>query len=415
MCSFRRIGGLLFCSLLLPAAGHAQEANPLPSSQRPTTDAYRLLLESTATAEGLQVVRIQPESPVLDMESAERSGLRGIMEVGDVIVAVDGQPLDSTDRYFAAMERSAERRGLVELTVVDVSTGARHRWKVQAAKVLVPAQGDPIGQKRKVHFLIIGLTDDAKIGAAMDVTAKLWHSCVENIDDDRLGNVRLMTGAECRAAAILTAVRNMEVAARDTLFCVYCGHGAFDPSRAAHDDPSRGHHLQIRPTGDLMRKSLSDALIAKDARLTVLITDTCNIQDRARPAVAMVEEQRTVIVMGSSPFDQLLFNWRGVVDISGTDFGQFGFCQPGYGAWFSVSAIPVLEQHRDWQSAFEQLSRVVELDFQQRKASHSDIAQAHFTPRSFRLDVRQDEPVTAMFGADPPEQKQVTYRVRRER
>ncbi|MCA9234318.1 MAG: hypothetical protein KDA44_02550 [Planctomycetales bacterium] len=396
---------------LLAAVGDAREFEPVESSPRPTVEAYRLLFHSVERPSGLEVVGVQPGSPVLEMESSNQADLRGVMELGDVVSAVDSRPIRSFADYFTAMDASAANGGRVELTVIDRNTRQPRRWLVQARKVQVPAGAGPPSRKRKAHFLLIGLTNDLDIGAAMQDTLALWQHPIENIEPDRKGNVRVIQGAECQAGPILRAVEDLQVAARDTVFCLYCGHGAFDPARATPDDPSRGHHFQIRPSGDLMRKTLSDALAAKGARLTVLISDTCNIEDRARPAVEMLEEERTVMVMGLAPFERLLFNYRGVVDISGTDFGQYGFCQSGYGSWVSASGLPVLERHSDWQSACDQLRLVVDADFQTKRAKYG-IAQPHLTPVAFRLEVIRDEPVSPMTIRDPPQPKEVSYRVR---
>lgn len=412
MNAMRVVPWIVVACSMVAAQSQAQEAPTLCSVPRPTVEAYRLLFNSVVTPEGLLVTSIQPDSPVLRLQSADVNNLRGVLQLGDVITAVNGQPIPEIEEYHRIMEASDARGGLVELTVRDRNTGDLHRWMAQARKILIPLAGQAGSTLRKAHFLLVGLTNDNKIGPAMEDTLALWQRPIESMDRERHGNIRILKGDECQARSILDAVEAMEVAARDTVFCVYCGHGAFDPARATPDDPSRGHHFQIRPSGDLMRKDLSDALMAKGARLTVLISDTCNIEDIARPALPMVAEERTVMVMGLAPFEQLLFNYRGVVDISGTDFGQYGFCQPGYGAWFSAATVPVIELQSDWRNGFEQIRRVVENDFQQKRFLHG-IAQAKMTPTAFRLDVYRDEPVVALAAEEPPRLKEVRYGVRR--
>jgi len=393
-------------------ASSAQEPQALSSRPRPTVEAYRLLFDSVATSDGLRVTRIQPNSPTLDMQSAETRNLRGIMEIGDIVSAVNGRPVRTIPEYQAQLQVAASHNPLVEITLIDQSSRESHRWQVQARKVRVSADSPPGTDERKAHFLLAGLTDDANIGRAMDDTLHLWQQPIETLDTDHRGNIRILRASDCRAATIRAAVRSLQVADVDTVFCVYCGHGAFDPKLATPDDPSHGHHFQIRPSGDLMRKTLSDELLAKGARLTVLISDTCNVEARALPALSMAEEMRTMTVTSPSPFEQLLFNYRGFVDISGTDFGQFGFCQPGYGAWFSASAIPVLQQHADWRTAFEQIARVVDNDFQTRRQQYG-VPQPHMNPRAFHLDVYQDEPRSDATPSPPPKQREVMYRVRR--
>lgn len=411
MTTVRRCLRLLLAVAALGGPAQGQPATVVETAPRETVDAYRLLFHSIETPTGLEVVTIPADSPVLDMTSAEQASMHGIMELGDVVSAVDGQPIRRFADYFAAMEASAANDGRVTLTVLDRVTKRPHQWRVAARRVKVPVGGGAGSAKRQAHFLLIGLTDDGRIGPAMNDTLGLWQHPVNAIDADRRGSVRIVKGSECRAEAILRAVADLDVAARDTLFCVYCGHGAFDPARATPDDPSRGHHFQIRPAGDLWRKDLSTALLAKGARLTVLISDTCNIMDAARPAVVTEEKTRTVTVMGMTPFEQLLFNYRGVIDLSGTNFGQFGYCQPGLGSWYSVSAVPVLELHADWQNAYDQMRRLVDNDFQSRRTQYG-IAQAHLTPVAFRFEVVRDEPTSPLVMSAPPEMKTVEFRER---
>jgi hypothetical protein len=376
---------------------------------RPTAEVYRLLFDGQATDGGVEVVGIQPGSPLLRMESAESPNLLGIMDVGDVIEAVDGQPVASVPAYYDAMDAAKANAGRVELTVLDVKTGLRHRWRVQAVAVNVPVASDD--QKRKAHFLMIGLTDDRKIGKAMDDTLAVWNDeAVASIDPDRVGSVLVLREAECRSARILQAVRELPLASRDTLFCVYCGHGAFDPNFAG-GDAARGQFFNI-PQGDLMRKRLTDALVGKGARLTVLISDTCNAQGVALPAVDMVFEERTLAVMGFSSFEELLFDHRGVVDISATDFGQYGFCQRGCGAWFTAVGAPILVQQSDWRTAFERVQSAVDNDFQQQRVKYG-IEQAHLTPVAFRLDIYRDEADSGVMSMAAPPQREINYKVRR--
>jgi hypothetical protein len=413
----------LFCFALAyalaAAVGDSRGQEPAPIAPahpttdiepRPTVHSYRLLINGESSPRGIEIVSIQPGSPLLQMESAEAPNLRGIADVGDVISSINGNAVASLPAYYEALDSSREREGLVELTLLDVSTGAPHRWRVRAVLVNVPVGAAE--QNRKAHFLLVGLTDDQRIGKAMDDTLAVWHEeAVSSVDPDRVGSVLVLRAAECRAARILQAVRELPLASRDTLVCVYCGHGAFDPNHAA-GDPAGGHFFNI-PQGDLLRKKLAEELSAKHARLTVLISDTCNAQGTALPDAAMVFEQRTVAVMGFSAFEELLFDYRGVVDISGTDFGQYGFCQRGCGAWFSAVGAPMLVQQSDWRTAFERIRLAVDNDFQQQRVKYG-IAQAHLTPVAFRMDVYRDEADSGVMSLAPPSQREITYKVRRQ-
>lgn len=363
---------------------------------------YRLGFRGAMVDSGLKVVHIEPGSPVLKMQGIGDMAVLGVMDVEDIVTEVDGQPVRSLEDYYRWMDASVSRGGAIELSVRDVNSSLIKQWRVQARRIRRSSQVRP---QRVAHFLLIGDTEDPKVGTAQESNLTAWHNLAKSVRAERRGTLRVIKGAKCKPADILAAVRRLDVRARDTIFCFYGGHGAHDPNRA-EGHRSGGHFLSMGSPGirsDLMRRTLSNALEAKGVRLVVLITDTCNIEHPALPAEAVYDDLRTADVYGLSAYEKLLLDHQGIVDISGTDFGEFGYCEPALGGWFSYRAIPILRTESDWQNAFDRMKVATNGFYQERKQYWltpprmlpEDVRQflkrqTSLTPRAFALDVRRN-------------------------
>ncbi|MFO0968953.1 MAG: caspase family protein [Gemmataceae bacterium] len=228
-------------------------------------------------------------------------------------------------------------------------TPSIRRFALLALFALVPAQtpaqeteASPASLNRKVHILLMGLTDDPSIGSGISTNVDEMKRILETgLPVARIGNFRIMKGKEITAKNLINAVERIAVDPQDTLFCYYSGHGAYDPGRGAKD-ASGGHFFQI-PSGDLMRKDLWAALSARRAALTVLISDTCNVRAVAAP----VFPRKYYEVVGENPvLVSLLLRHKGAIDISGSSRDQFGwFTSPFPGGWFTHALTDVAVTH----------------------------------------------------------------------
>lgn len=114
---------------------------------------------------------------------------------------------------------------------------------------------------------------------------------------------------------ILNGLKDVHSGPGDTILFYFTGHGAAD---------DEGHYFSLA-RGKLHRRVLLDALKAKNARLTVLLTDCCNLRSDGltfgAPFVETQPPQRVLPLLQS-----LLFDPSGVVDINS--------CSPGESAFF---------------------------------------------------------------------------------
>lgn len=382
--------------------------------------------------QGLEVRQIDPHSPVLRMRSITDPNLRGIMDVGDVIIAVDGQPVSSLADYYGLLDASVERGGSVILTVVDVRNSQPAEWQVLGQRVQVAASGaaadsPPPQTLRRAHFLLIGDTLDTGVGVGEQTNLDAWKALAMSIQASRRGTMTVLSGANCQPGKILATIGALNIPSRDTVFCFYGGHGAYDPN-LAEGHRSRGHYFAIRDAQQqlhiLMRRQVTNALESKGARLTVLMTDTCNVLQTLFPPEEVVSELRSLNVMGLTPFEQLLFDYQGIVDISGTNFGEYGFCEPGIGGWFSYRALPILATESDWRNAYDRMRISTDNFYRQRKSYWEtpprtitdDMAQIFsqqhtLTPTDILLAVRREPASTRGPVATAP--RIVTYEVRK--
>ncbi|TWU25355.1 PDZ domain (Also known as DHR or GLGF) [Novipirellula galeiformis] len=99
---------------------------------RIVSETYRLgFMAHAQPGLGLVVDSVTPNGPATRITRTDGSNRRGILEVGDVITAVDGVPLNSMDDYYRAMDRSKPNQGRVMLTIMDVNSGRRIHWSAQ--------------------------------------------------------------------------------------------------------------------------------------------------------------------------------------------------------------------------------------------------------------------------------------------
>ncbi len=103
----------------------------------------------------------------------------------------------------------------------------------------------------------------------------------ENVPKSRLDLV-LMEIDEITPDNILETVKKVEIDGNDTLVFYYSGHAAND---AGSDVGSGGHYFQIKDEigkpVELQRRTLLASLKDKKARMTVLLTDCCNIEQKS--------------------------------------------------------------------------------------------------------------------------------------
>lgn len=366
---------------------------------------FGLGFSGEATGSGLKIQQLFQNSPLLQL--SDDAGQSARADIGDVITSINGSRIQNLEQYQAEMEK-LNGQGQVRIVLKDIRTGREKALKTRAER---QASGtpQPLVSQRKVHILLCGLTNDGSIGDAITHSMdKLRKTFSNNIAPQYIGSFDSLTGAQCNAATILRYVDNMKASADDTVLVYYLGHGAYN-STASQGDPSRGHLFEI-PSGDLPREELYKRMQAKSARLTALITDTCNVASVVRPKLRFEVRTKTTTIMGFTSMERLMLFHRGQVDINASSRDQYSWFTAGYGGWFSNSFCNVVSGQSDWQSLFGRVSTAANEAFHQRKEmilanpgdtdakSRQNLSmQVDMNPAAFRLIVNPDP-----FAEKPP-------------
>ena len=168
----------------------------------------------------------------------------------------------------------------------------------------------------------------------------------ENVPVSRL-NLVTMKMDQITPDNILETVNQVKLADGDTLVFYYSGHGAFDANNG-------GQYFQLKDKNgkseELQRRTLLAALKDKKARLTVLLSDCCNIDQKSsgesKDTPRSVKSPNEI----SPVFDALFVKPEGVVDITSSKRGEASFVDTTTkkrGSCFTWPLVALLEKHRD--------------------------------------------------------------------
>lgn len=125
--------------------------------------------------------------------------------------------------------------------------------------------------KVHVHLLIVADGENFAGGARDRIYAdgnSIEDVIGAQIPAEDLSVLEIDRNKQITRRSVLNAISNVEPAPNDVLVFYYSGHGAVDPRQ--------GHYFQLSGNSDtLLRSDLRNALLSRNARLTVMITDCC--------------------------------------------------------------------------------------------------------------------------------------------
>ncbi|MDX1966897.1 MAG: caspase family protein, partial [Planctomycetaceae bacterium] len=239
----------------------------------------------------------------------------------------------------------------------------------------------PAASNKKVHLLLIGHSRDGSIGSGVQVTARnieqmftstsLFDTSELTINTVGLPGGAVIPGVPRRTYSALStnqvdsAIDAMTVGPDDTIFCYVMCHGAYDGNHrtAAYE---YGHWFQMETgSSSYPRVNLMEKLLSKSARLTVLVSDSCNVRvDISSPASAPAAASLTTI--DSIALRGLMLDNSGQVSLSATSEGEFSFYYPAQGGFFSNAFIETLrwvQPDITWPDFFSTLQSEVDSAF----------------------------------------------------
>lgn len=220
-----------------------------------------------------------------------------------------------------------------------------------------------------VKVLIVGDTNDPSIGRMIQVNIPWLTVTFGSVPGVK---ITTRTGDQVNAQNIISAIRELNVGPNDAVVYYHLGHGAYESGVDYTEDPSGGHFFQLRG-GSLRRREAWQALKAKGARLTVLITDTCNVESpieaaHIRPTGAPYGQRDSVMA-------HLLTNSSGEIDVSGSSRGQFGWFSTTTGGWWTEALVATTrpdvwpDGNPDWRTFLSRAGATLSDTYQERKKS----------------------------------------------
>lgn len=202
------------------------------------------------------------------------------------------------------------------------------RGRLMAVLLLAAVLGTGTADGRVVALLVV---DTETRIAGLDVDHDGVRGALESgLNDGERLIFDDLSGPRVSRETILQRLREMPAGPGDTVFFYYSGHGAV----------LRGiDHALTTSGGDVLRSEVREALQAKGARLTVILTDCCaNVVKRApRPQAPMAAPglPRQEI----PPIRSLLLGHSGLVDILSSDVGESSWSNSEKGGFFTNALV----------------------------------------------------------------------------
>ncbi len=243
---------------------------------------------------------------------------------------------------------------------------------------------------QKLHAIVIGDTSPAAgwgkyaPNVALDVLT-VASMLQENMPEQQLEILQLQLEEDEASdpVKLLSFVAGINPRPEDTMLFYYSGHGAAD---------DQGHYFALAK-GKLPRKQLLEAMLAKGARLTVLITDCCNLRSDGYAYFA----PQFVPRVPNSPtplFRALFLEPKGVVDINSSAPGESAFFTPADldsgrlpGSIFTKQWIDWIDKNRNQRRVWDELVRGVSL--QVHSAFHDYYPKGIGLPQSNLTQIEQ--------------------------
>lgn len=200
-----------------------------------------------------------------------------------------------------------------------------------------------------IHVVIAA---DGRAGFGVNLVAdyqNIGRLFKENVPKSRL-NLILMAMDEIIPDKILQTINRIELTEGDTLVFYYSGH-------AANDAGNGGQFFQLRDeqgkSVELQRRTLLAALKGKKARLTVLLTDCCNIEEKLTDVSKDLPQAVTSPEKMTPIFEALFIKPEGTVDITSSKRGEASFVDSTAkkrGSCFTWPLVALFEKHRNEES-----------------------------------------------------------------
>ena len=215
----------------------------------------------------------------------------------------------------------------------------------------------------KIH-LILACDTTAEAGLGADIVADstiVPRVFLENVPQSQL-TTTLIKGDALSKQAILGAIRALPLVRRtDSIVFFYTGHGAYDKDK-------QEHFYSLPRKQQLSRSEVERALVARDPRAAVLITDCCAAYSKFNGPVDRPKSMVQKAVRISPLFKSLFLGRSGVFSITSSKPGEVSITRgDGKGSLFTYHFVEFLKSNSNrplaWDSALLKVKSTVDKDF----------------------------------------------------
>jgi len=222
--------------------------------------------------------------------------------------------------------------------------------------------GTTAGRAEKVH-LIVACDTSAEADLGDDVVAdkiSVETTFREQIPPAQL-NLRMILGEQLSPQSVLQNIDSLRVERqKDVIVFYYTGHGAFDSAR--------GQFFAMPKQQQILRSEVEAAIIAKEPRVAVSITDCCAAGARFRGKDFTIEPELKAPATISPLFHHLLFARCGLISITSSKPGEVSLTRgDGNGSLFTYPFTQYVRRNASrtigWETLVEEVSKTVKEDF----------------------------------------------------
>lgn len=222
-----------------------------------------------------------------------------------------------------------------------------------SAAIVLAMSPMPLRAEGKVHAIVVIDTADADLKVSVNIDRKRMLTLLDSVLGSDCKTV-VVTGGDVASAKILARIRELKVGPTDAVVFYYAGHGATD---------KKGHFLALgfKPGGSInrfYRDDLLTALKAKNARLTVLLTDCCS--DRIDTKRSIDEPEPESRGRPHADAAKLFLAGNGLVDITAsTNDKAYGTNIRGGCFTFALASVIGSDKNppKSWPDVFERVKK----------------------------------------------------------